>query len=278
MPNTKNKLTSTKNQVKNVSRFIPSKTFDSFGTVLNSIQQETGLLNNGEKKILNNLAYRSYLNGKIYPKQSTIAYDVGLTKNHVCMVLNGLEKKGFLQIDHATQGMKSQGRNNNYHFIMHPVYNDFESYSDKIVSDIITQNQFLPFNVLNNKKPLSGTIFPNEKQTKQELKELCQQIESKCQNLSKSFNIQAFTNQHLKKYPVQALTEALQVVLTKMKACNTNEILNAIDWWPYSSQIIKRIGGNMNESLSIQEHQQIKKQAVPLEFKNLRCIRELSLF
>jgi len=100
---------------------IPQKTFQiPYQKVLNGID---GVITKTERRLLALLERFCFLDGKIYPKQKTMAQKLGLTVRQIKRIISALVKKGFIMVVPA--GLVDRhcyGKGNSYHLLNHPAY------------------------------------------------------------------------------------------------------------------------------------------------------------
>lgn len=100
---------------------IPSKTFsDPYHKILNKID---GVITKTERKLLILFERYCFKDGLIFPKQSTIAYKLGISKRQVVRLIKSLQEKKFISVAKPTLVEKHlYGKGNKYCLLDHPVY------------------------------------------------------------------------------------------------------------------------------------------------------------
>ena len=103
------------------SFIIPSKTFtEPFQQILNNID---GILTRSERKLLSLMERYCYQDGKIYPKQKTIAFKMSITARQIRRLIKSLREKGFLSVvSSSLVDRHLYGKGNSYHLLNNPAY------------------------------------------------------------------------------------------------------------------------------------------------------------
>lgn len=100
---------------------IPRQNFTSpFPEILNNIH---GVITKSERKLLILFERFAYKDGKIFPKQATIAKKMGISTRQVKNLIASLIKKGFIKvIAPSLVDRHLYGKGNSYHLLDHPAY------------------------------------------------------------------------------------------------------------------------------------------------------------
>jgi len=100
---------------------IPSKFFsEPYQEILNKID---GIVTRSERRLLSLLERYCYKDGKIFPKQKSIAFKLGITIRQVKRLIKSLQEKGFVKVDVATLVDRHLfGKGNTYHLLNNPAY------------------------------------------------------------------------------------------------------------------------------------------------------------
>ena len=100
--------------------FNPYKQFvGSF--IPNCLLQYNGL-SDGAKLLWSRLAQYAGADGYCYPKQDTLAKDLGKDKRTIQRLLKELEREGFIYVEQPTGKERLMHRNNRYYFIKHAIF------------------------------------------------------------------------------------------------------------------------------------------------------------
>lgn len=113
---------------------IPSKVFsDPYPKILNKID---GIITKTERKLLILFERYCFKDGLIFPKQSTIAYKLGISKRQVIRLIKSLQEKKFISVTKPTLVEKHlYGKGNKYCLLDHPSYHQDQE-SKKICQSV----------------------------------------------------------------------------------------------------------------------------------------------
>ena len=139
-----------------MKRYTPYKKFT--GSFLpNCLLQYTGL-NAVEKLVWARLAQFMGENEFCYPKQKTLAKEVGVSVSCVLRALSRLEEKGFLEVERPAGAEKIKRYTNKYYFIEHEVLKDAPHSETPLGSQVadcyLPHSNLLPLTEENQKKTL----------------------------------------------------------------------------------------------------------------------------
>jgi len=103
------------------SFLIPCKNFtEPYQKILNQID---GILTRSERKLLSLMERYCYQDGKIYPKQKTIAFKMSITARQIRRLIKSLREKGFLSVvSSSLVDRHLYGKGNSYHLLNNPAY------------------------------------------------------------------------------------------------------------------------------------------------------------
>lgn len=127
---------------------IPQKTFSiPFQRVLNGID---GVVTRTERRLLALLERFCYQDGRIYPKQNTLAFKLGVTVRQIQRLISALISKGFIMVvPSALVDRHCYGKGNSYHLLNHPAYG-------KMSPEMSVENQDPTININKRVKNKSG--------------------------------------------------------------------------------------------------------------------------
>ncbi len=116
---------------------IPRQTFTSpFQQILNGIN---GVITKSERKLLILFERYCYQDGKIFPKQSSLAFKLGITVRQVQRLIASLVKKGFIAVIPSNLVDRHLfGQGNRYHLLDHEAYHQAEK--SKMSSQMSSEN------------------------------------------------------------------------------------------------------------------------------------------
>jgi len=198
-----------------------------------------------EKKLLQVLNKYAFMDGKCYPKQTTLAGELNCTPRQIRRLTKSLEEKKFIEIERSTLIERHLFKQSSYYFFLwHPAY---EMVMSSEMSGEKTNHTINYINQQVLKAPAEPTGFEN----------LCNQINQ----YHTRFNPAAFIGKYIKLFPADAVKEALQALLKKL----SSGVDKCFEVWGYAVAIIKRIGPNYNEAESIKEAQQFKEKLPTFE-------------
>jgi len=184
------------------------------------------------------------MDGKCYPKQSTLAAELDCTSRQIRRLIKKLEQKGFIEVERPGLVERHIFKQScHYFFLWHPVYETFmsaEMFGEKAPGSFYINQQIL-------KAPAAPTGFEN----------LCNQID----RYPTRFNPAAFIGKYIKLFPADAVREALQALLKKL----SSGVDKCFEVWGYAIAVIKRIGPNYNEAEHIRESRQFKEELPTFE-------------
>lgn len=123
---------------------IPANTFTSpYPQILNNIH---GVITKTERKLLILFERYCYKDGRVYPKQKTLAFKLGITVRQVRRLITSLVKKGFVKVVPASLVDRHlYGKGNQYHLLNHPAYGKMSGQvsSEKADHTIIENNKYI---------------------------------------------------------------------------------------------------------------------------------------
>lgn len=101
-------------------RFNPYRQFvGSF--IPNCLMSYPGLLP-VEKLMWARLAQYAGKDGGCFPSQKRLSEDLGISERYARKVLDGLERKGFIERSTQSNEEKIKGKTNKYFFLLHPIF------------------------------------------------------------------------------------------------------------------------------------------------------------
>lgn len=256
---------------------IPYHAFEKkYYNVLFNLQKDY-FITNTERLVLFELSKFSYKDGLCCPKQQTLAKRVKKSVRQLIRTLRSLEDKGFIKIKRPNLLKRHlQMEGNHYFFLDHESYSPYKTSkpkqepNEKIIKVSSEKSEEMPVSTIKdykyNKKTTShpektdGAFLESEYCDQEKIKQIMQ----KCAGTSR-FNIISFIRKNEKAYPAEAIKQTIDAVLDKMTSCFDDIIFNAFEWWGYAVQVLRRIGGNMNEQISIDESNRWKKETLCLK-------------
>ncbi|MBW2012099.1 MAG: helix-turn-helix domain-containing protein, partial [Deltaproteobacteria bacterium] len=195
-----------------------------------------------EKELLKLLNQYAFMDGKCYPKQTTLAAKLNCTTRQIRRLIKKLEQKGFIEVERPGLVERHIFKQSiHYFFLWHPAY---ETVMSPEMSGEITPDTFININQQILKAPAVPIVDPKEFDF--------DHLFAKINGFEVRFNPSAFFGKYIKLFPVDALKETLKAVLKKL----SSGVDKCFDTWGYAIAIIKRIGPNYNEAEYIKEEQQ----------------------
>ncbi len=246
---------------------IPYNAFRGrYHEVLFSLQKDKHITNS-ERQYLYELSKFAYRDGRCFPRQKTIAKKLGLCSRQVRRITTSLRLKGLTDVrkpDLVERHLYRKG--NEYFFLFHELYRPFlKGNNPEMSSEMSSENSYHTFyNIKYNKQPHpAGTSLPNK-----HYQRLIQKIHKRCKKINR-FDIRIFIKKYQKAYPVEAVKQTLDAIWQKMTECTDKIMFRFFEWWGYGVQIIRKIGGNINEQESIRQAQKYKNMQFPKQLTDL---------
>ena len=246
------------------ARFIPFQAFD--GRYLDILYHSSfpDILTVTEKKLLKLLNEYAFMDGRCYPRQTTLAGRLDCTTRQIRRLVRSLEQKGFIEVERP--GLVARHvlrRTCHYFFLRHPVYETVMSaqMSAENRPDTININQQVSKTPApprpgadQERKTEKQPVIPDarELEPKVDLKELFERIE-RC---GTRFHPAAFYGKYIDHFPASAIAETLEAVHKKL----TSGMERCGEIWGYAVAVLRRVGPNHNEAESIREAERFKAE------------------
>lgn len=217
-------------------QIIPKKDFNvPYHIVLNSIKEIITLT---ERKLLLLFNKFSHLNGRIFPKQTTIAAKLGLSQRQVIRTLQSLERKGFIVIQRAELIKRHlYGKCNSYVLTNNPAYDskffvDLMSFEKAHDTTVKMSPDSENVSLYNNKRvketkrdkdiksvcpyfDIEKFLNENQQDHSDNIIEALESLRQKLPNLD-NFNVAGFLNEHKTRHG-SAIVDALNAITPDVK-------------------------------------------------------------